>query len=209
MAGSSQVFGTSPGKRGRVQSIEDRVLKVISHPVRIEVLRVLHNRVSSPKELAKELGESVSNVSYHFKFLQKEDCIEMLDTEPRRGAIEHYYRAKTPPVYDEESWAKLPKAAREEISALTVRNFVGEAVRALNAGTFDANEDRRLSWMPMELDEQGWRELVERQGEWLEELERIKAAAVERLAGADTPGKRVVAGVMGFETPPGSGFTPG
>lgn len=206
MAGTSRAFGASPGKQGRGKGVGDRFLKVISHPVRIEILRVLSNRVASPKELARELGESLSNVSYHFKYLRLEDCIEILDTEQRRGAIEHYYRAKAPPLADGESWAQLPKATRAEISAIAIRNLVGEAVRSLNAGTFDAREDRQLEWTSMELDEQGWRELVERQAEWMKEAERIGVDAAKRLAAEEGTGKRVVAGTMGFETPPGPGF---
>lgn len=209
MAENSQAFGASPGRKGRGGNTGDRALKAISHPVRIEILRVLHNRVASPKEVARELGESVSNVSYHFKYLRLEGCIEVLDTAQRRGAIEHYYRAKELPAYDGESWATLPQAAREEISAVAVRNLLGETVRSLNAGSFDADENRPLSWKPVELDERGWKELVERQAKWMEELELIEAEAAERLAGEESSGRRVVAGTMAFETPPGPGFTPG
>jgi len=157
---------------------------------------VLSNRVASPKELARESGESLSSVSYHVKYLREEGCIEIFDTEPRRGAIEHYYRVKAPPPH-----------ARAEVSGAAVRNLLGEVVRALNADTFDAHRDRHLSWMPMELDAEGWRELIECQAGWLEELKRVKADAAERLAveGA-APGKRAIAGMMGFETPPGPGF---
>jgi DNA-binding transcriptional ArsR family regulator len=187
--------------------VGDRVLRIISHPIRIEALRVLQNRVASPKELAEELGESVSNVSYHFKYLQLEDCIEMVRTEPRRGAVEHYYRAKMMPTHDEESWATLPQPIRAEISGVEVRNLLGEAVRALNAGSFAAREDRQLTWTAMDLDEEGWRELSERRAAWTEELQRIKAKAAERLARDDSAATRVVAGVIGFETPSGPGFS--
>jgi len=186
--------------------VGDRILRIISHPIRIEALRVLQNRVASPKELAEELGESVSNVSYHFKYLCLEDCIEIVATEPRRGAIEHYYRAKAIPTHD-KGWSALPQALRAKISGVEIRNLFGEAVRALNAGTFDLREDRRLSWMPMDLDEEGWRALSERQAAWAEELQQIKAKAAERLARGDSAATRVVAGVIGFETSPGPGFS--
>ncbi|HEX8689196.1 MAG TPA: winged helix-turn-helix domain-containing protein [Solirubrobacterales bacterium] len=181
--------------------VGDRVLRIISHPVRIEALRMLQNRTASPKELAEELGESVSNVSYHFNYLHLEDCIEMVGTEPRRGAVEHYYRAKLTPMHDEESWSALPEALRTEISAVELRGLFGEAIQALNAGSFDAREDRRLSWTSMELDEEGWRELSDRQAEWGAELERIKAKAARRLALDGATRRRVVAAVLGFEAP--------
>jgi len=188
-------------RKTRTRGIGDRVLKAISHPIRIEVLRILSERVASPNEIATELGEGLSNVSYHFKDLREEGCIELVDTQPRRGAVEHYYRAKTPPLYDGKRWAKLTRKSRDEISEITLRNAVGEAVRALNAGTFNARKDRHLSWRPMELDDRGWDELIARQAECLEDIERIAAEAAERIADG-TPARRVVAAMMGFEAPP-------
>ena len=49
--------------------------------------------MASPNELSKELEEGLSQVSYHVKVLKDFECIEMVKTEPRRGAVEHYYRA--------------------------------------------------------------------------------------------------------------------
>jgi DNA-binding transcriptional ArsR family regulator len=167
------------------RGIGDQLLKAISHPIRIEVLRVLGTRVASPKELALECGESIGDVSYHVKYLRLGGWIEMLDTKTRRGAIEHYYRLKD----------------SSAASADTIRSLVGEAVRALNSGTLDAREDRRLSWTTMELDERGWRELAECQSRWLDELDRVKAEAADRLTRESAPGTPVVAAVLGFETP--------
>jgi hypothetical protein len=164
----------------------DRLLKAISHPIRIEVLRLLGSRVASPKELAAECGENIGDVSYHVKYLHKGGWIEMLDSEIRGGAIAHFYRLKEP----------------RDGAAEAIRNLVGEAVRALNVGTLDAREGRRLSCKTMELDDCGWRELAECQTRWLRELDRIEAEAAERLARDGTPGKPTVAAVLGFETPP-------
>jgi DNA-binding transcriptional ArsR family regulator len=194
-------------RKTRNKGLGDQVLKAISHPIRIEVLRILNTRVASPNELSRELGESLSNVSYHFKDLRRDGCIELVDTQPRRGAVEHYYKAKVAPLHDDKSWAKLTKTTRSDITAVTLRGAFGEAVRALNAGTFDARKDRHLSWLPMEVDEQGWQELVERQTEWLEEVERIKTEAAQRLAEEGKSGQPVVAAMMGFEAPSGPGFT--
>lgn len=193
-------------RKTRTKGLGDQVLRAISHPIRIEVLRILFNRVASPNELSRELGESLSNVSYHFKDLRREGCIELVDTQPRRGAVEHFYKAKFPPMHDDESWAKLSKSTRSEITGVTLRGVFGEAVRALNAGTFDERDDRHLSWLPLELDERGWKELLEHQEQWLGEVERIKAEAADRLDSSGEEGHPMVAAMMGFETPPGPGF---
>lgn len=82
----------------------------------------------------------------------------------------------------------------------------GEVLRAFHQRTFDACADRHMSWVPMELDEQGWRELVAKQLELLMEALRIKVESEERLRAKGETGKRVVAVMLGFETPPGFGF---
>jgi DNA-binding transcriptional ArsR family regulator len=182
------------------------MVKTLSHPLRLEALRILNDRVASPNEIAKELGESTSLISYHVKELVADGCVELVDEQPRRGAVEHYYRGRVSASGDDEAWSTLTKTARAEITAVALQGVIGEAVRALNEGTFDSRLDRHLSWLSMELDETGWGELVGKLGEWLSQLEQIKAGAAERLAGSGEPSRRFVTGLMGFEAPGRSGL---
>jgi DNA-binding transcriptional ArsR family regulator len=185
MAGSPQAFDGSSKKGGRGDGPGSRLLDALSHPTRVEIMRVLGSRVASPKELADELGEILGNLSYHVKYLQKAGCIEITATAPRRGAIEHYYQAKP----------------SEETGATALRGLITEAASALNAGSFDARDERALTWMSMELDDEGRQELAERQAAWVQELKRIEAEAAERLAGEREPStERFIAGTIGFET---------
>jgi DNA-binding transcriptional ArsR family regulator len=188
----------------RSKSVGERVVSAISHPIRLEIQRILYYREASPKEVAMELGEGVSNVSHHFRVLEEEGCIEEVGTEQRRGAVKHIYRAIFPTHHDDASWARLPRATRDDITGLTLQGLMGEALRALNQGTFNEREDRHLSWMPIELDEQGCREILESQAQWLEEIGRIKEEAADRLG--EESGQRFVAAMMGFATPPGFGL---
>ena len=68
--------------------------------MRVRALEVLNERVASPSELAKELGEPLGNVAYHVKILEENDAIELVRTAPVRGALEHFYRAKVRPWFD-------------------------------------------------------------------------------------------------------------
>lgn len=45
----------------------------------------------SPNGLYVVVGESLGNVSYHVRQLQKAGLIELVATKQRRGALEHYY----------------------------------------------------------------------------------------------------------------------
>lgn len=52
------------------------------------------------------------------------------------------------------------------------------ATEALRAGTFDERPERHLSWWPLRLDEQGWRQVMQR----LEECSRSIRAAGDHAA---------------------------
>lgn len=188
------------------KGIGERLTSAVAHPLRMEVLRILSYRTASPNELSRELREPLGKVSYHVKVLKDFECIELVRTEPRRGAVEHYYRAVMPAQLNSGEWGKLAKSKREEISSLVLQGIFGEAVRAMEKGTFDARKNRQLMWVPVELDEKGWMKLVARQDEWLEEVYEARAESSERLMAAGERGQRAVVAIMCFETPPGFGF---
>ncbi len=60
---------------------------------RRRILRILHDagEARSPNELSEALGGHVSHASYHVKVLTKCRVAVLTDTQPRRGAIEHFY----------------------------------------------------------------------------------------------------------------------
>ncbi len=49
------------------RKLDQRLIKALAHPLRVEILAILNERVASPNELAKGLGEGLSQVSYHVK----------------------------------------------------------------------------------------------------------------------------------------------
>lgn len=68
--------------------------RAFAHPLRIQILQILGNGPSSPKRISESLEEPLSNVSYHVRVLSKCNCIQLVDTRPARGAVEHIYRVK-------------------------------------------------------------------------------------------------------------------
>lgn len=79
-----------PTKAKRTQQLA----KAMAHPLRVQILTKLQQGISSPNRLAQELKEPLGNVSYHVKTLLEYDCVELVKTEPRRGAVEHFYKTK-------------------------------------------------------------------------------------------------------------------
>lgn len=73
-------------------SIDQRLAKALSSPLRARALTLIAEGVASPKAIADELGLDVRGVAYHVRVLRKLGCIELAETKQRRGAIEHIYR---------------------------------------------------------------------------------------------------------------------
>lgn len=195
MAAKTKTKSKSKSKNG----VDQRLVKALAHPLRVEILTILNERMASPNELSKELDEGLSQVSYHVKVLKDFECIEMVKTEPRRGAVEHYYRATERAFLTDRDWQKLPDSIKPGVSASVVELFMGEVVGALSQGTFDAREDRHLSWTPGVVDEQGWDESVDLINETLERVIAIHAESAKRLAKSGDDGIPAIAVLMNFE----------
>jgi DNA-binding transcriptional ArsR family regulator len=191
---------STPKDGARTKSaIDPRLVKALGHPVRNDALSILNERVASPNEIAKELGEHVGHVSYHIKVLKECECIELVDTAPRRGAVEHYYRATARAFLDVEEWSALPLSIRTGLTSSLLQTLINDASEALKSGTFDARDDRHFSWTPMLVDEDGWGELAELLEGALEGVFEIQQASSARLAAADAEGIPVSVAMLGFE----------
>src|SRR4051795_6885593 len=106
--------------RPRGETSEARIAKALAHPLRARILQRLGERVASPGELAVELAAPLGVVSYHVRMLRDYECVELVRTEPRRGALQHFYRATARPTLDEAQWRKLPSSLRKELSGAAI-----------------------------------------------------------------------------------------
>lgn len=164
--------------------------KALAHPLRVQLLSLLNEGVASPNELAKKLDEPLTNVSYHVRMLHDLGCIELVDTEPRRGALEHYYRAIMRPFFADKDWKRLPKNARGSISDAVLQLVWEDSAEAIKTGLFDEREDRHLSRSVLCVDDQGWDDLNALLVETLDQAMQIQADSASRAAKSDTDTKR-------------------
>ena len=190
---------TKVPQRGEI--IDQRLGKALAHPLRVRILSVVNHRVISPVEFARESGEPLTSASYHFKVLEKLDCIELAKTGQRRGAVEHFYRGTKRAFLRDADWQQLPQSLRGGVTGAVLQTFVERAVEAMDAGTFDAREDSHLSWTPVVLDEKAWRDMAAILEQTLEQILDLQAEAVGRLAESDEAGVNAIVAVAGFETP--------
>lgn len=147
-------------KENRPEPIDQRLVRALAHPVRIQILEILSERVASPNMIAAELETGLSHVAYHTRALDRCGCLELVQTAQRRGATEHFYKARPRAFIGNQTWRSVPPSIRGAVSAASLQTFMDKAISALEAGTMDEREDTTFSWMPLHLDEQGWQEVT-------------------------------------------------
>lgn len=190
-----------PQTRTSPEGITQQLAKALAHPLRVRILTSLHKGISSPNQLSQELGEPLGNVSYHVKTLLEYDCVELVKTEPRRGAVEHFYRATERAFFNDSDWAKIPASARKGITGVVLESIGTDATAALIAGTIDARTDSHVSHTPLVIDEQGWKEINAMLEETLNRAIEIQEEAANRLADGKTESLSTKLAILHFESP--------
>ena len=167
-------------------TVDRRVLRALAHPLRLRILHELNSKVSSPGRLSRELGEPLTNVSYHVKVLAENEAIELVRTEPVRGAVEHFYRATMRPHIDDDVFARLPASSRRAMALEGLETILAEIGAAAESHGF-SDPRVHLSLTRLELDRQAIEELSDRLSELIELGLRLEAESRERVGDADAP----------------------
>lgn len=189
-------------KRDRSEVIDQRLVRALAHPLRVKILEILTERVTSPNRLSGDLDAGLSHVAYHTRALDKCGCLELVDTAKRRGATEHFYKASPNSFISDRIWRRVPRALLGGVSGATLQSFMDRAVAALEAGSIDSREDTTLYWMPVQLDEEGWDRVTATMEETVNKVLAAEAESKQRLARRKDRGAiSAIIGVASFETP--------
>lgn len=166
-------------------SVDQRLMKALGHPLRIGILTILNDRMASPNELSKELEEGLSQVSYHVKVLKDFEMIEMVKTEPRRGAVEHYYRAVSEVFLPSWQMKLMPKSGQRAAYSGVLVDLEHDMCTSLETGTFDKRPDWVVARDPGILDGKGREDAEEEAAAFLKKYKEIKGEASKRLANGE------------------------
>jgi hypothetical protein len=188
-------------KTKKNDGVEQIVAKAFAHPLRVQILIILNERVASPNLLSQELDQSLNLVAYHVRVLEKYECIELVDTKQRRGATEHFYRATRRQFLSDSEWARMPKSLRPGLSGAMLKAVFDDIEEAVTAATFDRLEDRHLSRVPMVVDRQGWDDVTTLLAGTLDRLFEIQAEASARLAGGEEASIQTKVEMLHFTSP--------
>ncbi|HEX6152111.1 MAG TPA: helix-turn-helix domain-containing protein [Solirubrobacterales bacterium] len=165
-------------KTQRRKATENRI-KAMNHPLRASILRILADRTASPAEMARELDEELSNVSYHTKQLVEFECAELVSTRPVRGALEHFYRATERHLLVMEEWEELDPVMKEDLVCEFMQKILDDFVASARAGIIGSDENFHLTRTPLVLDSEGLREALE-----IHERARLEILEVEARSAA-------------------------
>jgi hypothetical protein len=152
----------------------------------------------SPTQLADRLGEPVGNVSYHVKVLTEADAIELVRTEPRRGALEHFYRPITRPEIDDEHWSQLPISVRRRLFDDMIQDIWDHVVDSRGNNGFD-HDRTHVSWTKLHLDEEGYDAVTDVLTGTEERIREIEAEVKSRVGKLDGNLTTTEVAIMHFE----------
>jgi len=163
----------------RREKIDQRMVRALAHPLRVQILEILTERVASPTGISEALGTGLTDVAYHTRELDRFGCLHLVRTARRRGATEHFYKAQSHAFIGDPSWRSVPHSLRGAVTAASLQTYMEKAVAALEAGMIDGREDTVLYWTPMLIDTLGW-----------EEINAIVDDSTERILAAQARSRR-------------------
>lgn len=178
--------------------------KELSKPLRARIVAVANLRVISPSEFAREFHEKIDEVAYDFRVLRDKGWLELVTEAPGlRGSSRHMYRATKRALIRGAEWRLFSTAIKAGFRQVTLQDFAARAAQAIDAGTFDAQDDSNFAWKAIVLDDEGWRALAEAMKRTFDEVMQIEADSAERLGSGKAKHQAIPAtfAIAGFESP--------
>jgi len=161
----------------------------MAHPTRLQALTALAERPATPKELAEKIGLPINNVTHHINVLLKLGCIELISVDQVQGGrvAQHLYKAtQKSALLDAEAWDELGDTEKLGLIATFMRLASDDLAEAMFHGTFYDPDDNHLSRTPMNVDMEGWQEVIDLLDGTVFDLFEIQ----ERIAARGTAGDR-------------------
>lgn len=186
--------GAAKGGKHLPALVDPRLVKALDHTLRQPIMLAAVAGEVSPNELSKALDEGLSQVSYHVKVL-RDDCegmIERTRTEPRRGAIENYYRASEKTLFPAKTWRRLKKGLRTVVGAGQASDLFNDLAGALKAGKLQSGQDH-ITRTPLVLDAEGKRNVKAIAERATKEVEAEQRATAKRMEKANGDGGKATA----------------
>jgi DNA-binding transcriptional ArsR family regulator len=166
-----------------IKSVDDqRYVKALSHPLRVRILGILEEQAASPVELSQVLEATLGTISYHVRQLNDLGLLELVRETPRRGAIEHHYRAKPRPKSGGDAWESVSVVAKQAVIGAELQQTLEVAGRAAGVGGVD-RDHARMERLRLSLDAKGVEQLAKAVAKLVDDAKKIQDAAAKRING--------------------------
>jgi DNA-binding transcriptional regulator GbsR (MarR family) len=176
----------------------------LADPCRSRILMELSVRPMSPSQFVEKVGGDLSEVSRSFRQLAEWGYAEVIEERPgpRRGAsVEHVYRGIRRAHFDTSEWDEVSDSEREIVTRSVLESYFARITEAIEAGTFDAEVDRHLSWDSVALDHLAWQQLVTKLDRVLEWLPELEVQSARRLTEPGVESIPATIGLLAFRSP--------
>jgi len=183
-----------------------RVSKAFADELCLKIIEEANQReISAPLFHAEFGGDTVGGIRRRFKKMEQAGWLKQVCKETggrRRSAVELFYRATGPAIYDKESWAVLPDSLGTIPAAWTTFMQLAEEVKeAIVAGTFEARLDNHFSWSLLRLDQEGWEKVTAAVDELLALIFKEWEASQRRVATSGEKAIKTTIALAAFESP--------
>jgi DNA-binding transcriptional ArsR family regulator len=172
-------------------SAEQRLVKALAHPLRVEILGLLNLGEWSPRTLSDHLDEGLSQVSYHVEVLDDYELIELTRTKQVRGATQHFYRAIRLAWVPAGMARNIPKSAQSIIGSAYLEKIDKDVATSLESGRFYDRDDWHTSWTPLNFDGQAREDAEKDIDEFLEKMLTREAESANRRANGEGEGGHI------------------
>ena len=143
-----------------IENLNDpRLVRALSHPLRVRILAILDERTASAIEIARMLRADLGVVAYHVRTLHRLGLIELVREVPVRGAVQRFFRALERPTFSREAWGKAPPVAKQALIGATLQQIHDYAQGSNAYGGFD-RADAHITRTALRLDEEGFERLT-------------------------------------------------
>jgi hypothetical protein len=183
-----------------------RVSKAFADELCLRIIEEANRReISAPLFHAEFGGDTVEGIRRRFKKMEDAGWLKRVGKETggkRRSAVEFFYRATGPAIFDKEGWAGLPFSIKPLPAAWTTFMQLAQEVKeAIVAGTFEARLDNHFTWSLLRLDQEGWQKLSAAVDELLSLILKEWEAAESRMAGSGEKAITTTIALALFESP--------
>lgn len=173
-------------RKSGLARLNDGLLFVLSNPLRVRMLASLRvEGEASASDLARRLGCSKWNADHHMKVLKKYDCVEFVRSEPVRALEKKIYRAKVGIEFPTEIWEALPTPIQGMVLNSVFMTSFNDVEVALVSRAYEDRPESHASWSNLELDEEGWRQVLKLVDGALVAAKKIEKAAKGRMGDRD------------------------